>query len=312
MFDELVEKGYNNILSKYKIFENELLEIEDYKKNNKRINRKKCLWFLLYIALFDLLIFNFIESSIFLTIIMIEILLVIPIYVALTLTKYDKQKMKDNHETYGKVYDELTKEKINGYKNIFKTENIHFIQLSGINQDTYEELPHVEYDSFNSYNFLKYVIDNVFSCESAKVITTKEAYDPDYADDTVEVFNGNFTKIEYNIDCNEKIYLITKGLKKRHMDKYIKNNGMKKINSDFLEFDAYTSNEVLFNKIINEEVINMLDGFSRKDNTEFEILIENNKIYIKIPENKKFFTLINALKLQETRRRNKIRNIVFI
>ena len=299
MFDELVEKGYNNIVNKYRIFENELSEIKDYKKDNKKKNRKKCLWFLLYITIFDLLIFKFIELEKFFSIFIYEIVLVIPIYVALTLTKYDKQKIKEDYETYGKVYNELTKEKIDAYKNIFKTENIHFIQSSGISKKIYEEVPYAEYEYFNSYNSLKYVIDNIFKCESAKVVTSKGQTD---GGDAI-IFNGIFAKIESNVDCNERIYLITKGLKRKHIDKYIKNNEMEKIDFDYQEFDAYTSNRDLFNKIINEEVINMLKNFSKKDNIKFEILIENNKIYIKIPDNNfaDFINFIKELKQQEGR-----------
>ncbi len=93
----------------------------------------------------------------------------------------------------------------------------------------------------------------------------------------IEIFQGIFTQT----DCNKDIGTYIK-ISKNQLKIFSKNDRVEMDSQEFEKyFDIYSEDKILAMRILTSDVMSMLIDFYNRYNLEYEIVIRNNKIYMR-------------------------------
>lgn len=275
--DDDFEKWYEKILNK---FNEELLQLKEIiaeeNKNNLHRFKKSMLTCLLLtvILVFVGIVFNIMDISF--SIIMFEVLLVLPILIVLILSNH-KESIQKRIDIRKSIIDIMFKSFDN---------SLEYSPKEGIASEIYNNAGVENYNNYNSKHLMSFAINNTHKLQMAETIAYYEYIDNEGKTQTKNNFSGTFATLNTPKPFKESLY-IKKDLHEQHainLKKVPINSTRVELDSQEFEenFDVYSSNKIIAMQILTSDVMVILNDFYKYMKKEFEITIKNDNIYIRV------------------------------
>lgn len=251
------------------------VSLNEAKKEKRKLNKIKLIICLIVDTILYFLLINFlsITFSIYSLFPVIMLIVIFDFIICKGIGSIFGKKQKE----YNSKFKEIVIKKI--MDNFY--ENLEYFPNKQLPEAVYKEAKYNEYyTNYDSEDYLEAKINNEYDIDLAEVITTSEE---EYTDsegnehtNEVTVFNGLFTKIVIDKSINSKIEIVQNG-------QVLFNK--KRLKMDFNEFEKYfdvvSQNKILGMQILTPDVMLELLEFLNNYNTKFDIVINNNVIYIR-------------------------------
>lgn len=137
-----------------------------------------------------------------------------------------------------------------------------------------------DYDEYYSDDYIEAKINNKYDIEMAEVetvrIETTEDSDGDEDTRTIPVFCGLFAKIVIDKSINSKLEIKQDGSHR------FSKNRLEMDSSEFEKyFDVSSTNKIIGMQLLTADVMEELIDFESKTNMKYDIVINNNNIYLR-------------------------------
>lgn len=159
-------------------------------------------------------------------------------------------------------------------------DNLEYFPYKPMPERIYKEAKYKEYyNRYRSDDYLEAKINNNYDISMAEVITEEEETETDSDGNTHTttdtIFHGLFAKIVIDKSINSELRIqrnsILPNKKRLEMD-----------SSEFeKKFDVYSSNKIIGMQILTADIMEMLIEFRNRTKNEFDIVINNNEIYLR-------------------------------
>lgn len=265
------EEIYENLINIYgnKLEEARQLAISQ-KRNNKHIILKTILIGIIAIIVNLYLIFYVQKNVEILTIILMVVIYFVPVYTIKTAFKNNKEKeyyklFKKDVINYliGFFYDNFT------YKPAGKKEDNLLIRKNYITANFETSTTISSQDLITGFN----------KCQKFQIADISTYYESSYDNKYVEGFQGLFAVLDINKKLNTEIVI-------RSIKKSIFEKKYPKLETDSVEFqkvfDLYASNKISAMQLLTADVMTILVDFYNRIKRDFDIIIKDNHIYLRI------------------------------
>lgn len=145
----------------------------------------------------------------------------------------------------------------------------------------YDEADYDEdYDEYYSDDYIEAKINNKYDIEMAEVITqhveTKEDSDGNSHTTTTTKFHGIFVKIVIDKSINSKLEIKQDGSNRFSKER------LEMDSSEFEKyFDVSATNKIIGMQLLTADVMEELIDFENKTNMKYDVVINNNNIYLR-------------------------------
>ena len=180
-----------------------------------------------------------------------------------------------------KLYDEQYKEKVVDLmiKNFFN--NVDYVPEKGMSREIYNSVKYREsYDRYSSDDYIDAYIDDKYKIKMADITTEEEHTSTDSDGHTtttyVTVFSGLFAQIDMGKSINNRLEIRTnRSIAKK-----------KRVNMDSQEFEKYfdvsSTDKIVAMQLLTHDIMDLLLGMRRVLDRNFDIIIINNIMYIRL------------------------------
>lgn len=271
------ENWYENISNKFK---EELIKLEEIVKEEKENNRYK---FNISIVIFLITTMMLIVAgavfdimNIAGVIILLGILFALPILSILTLCNY-----KESSKQRIAIKKAIINIMIKSFEN-----DIEYYPEEGISTEIYDNVNVEQYNYYYSNHLMSLKINNNHELQMAETQSWYERSNSKGERKITNHFKGTFANLNTPKSFSEMIYIkrgILNGLV--HDEKNLPDKVMAvELDSQEFEekFDVYASNKIIAMQLLTSDVMILLNDFYKYMQREFEIIIKNDNIYIKI------------------------------
>lgn len=145
----------------------------------------------------------------------------------------------------------------------------------------YKEADYNEsYDIYDSEDYLEGLIANKYEIKMAEVLTQREESHTNSKGETetrtITMFHGLFAKIYMDKSINSELTIV------KNAGMLFQKNRLKMDSREFEKyFDVKASNKIIGMQLLTADVMEELIEFKNKTNIEFDININNNKLYLR-------------------------------
>ena len=177
---------------------------------------------------------------------------------------------------YGKVFKNvIIKELINNFYN-----NVEYFPNKEMPERIYDEGKYEYYNRYYSDDYIEAMINNGYNVTMAEVKTVEERTTTDSDGDThttrITKFHGIFAKIVIDKSINSKLEI------KRNRTGGFGKNKLEMDSSEFEKyFDVLATNKIIGMQLLTADVMEELINFINKTNIGYDIIINNNNIYLR-------------------------------
>ena len=180
-----------------------------------------------------------------------------------------------NKNKYNLKYKEIVIKKI--MNNFY--DNLEYFPLKLMPEYIYRKCNYEYYNRYTSDDYFEAQIDNKYSIQMAEVRTVKEETYRDSKGNTktrkIIKFHGLFGKIEMDKSIGSEMKIVQNA-------KVIMKDKLNMDSSEFEKyFDVQASNKIIGMQLLTSEVMEELIEFRNKTNMEYDILINNNELYLR-------------------------------
>ena len=178
------------------------------------------------------------------------------------------------------------------YKQLFKEviirelisnfyDNLIYLPMEKMPNEIYNEAKYDEYyNRYNSEDYIKAKIDSKYQLNMAEIKTQQlEEYTDSEGNihrSTKTIFYGIFSKIVIDKSINSELKIKRNG-------SYFFNNKRLEMDSGQFEkyFDVYATNQIIGMQLLTADIMEILIDFQNKNNIKYDIIINNNVIYLR-------------------------------
>lgn len=167
--------------------------------------------------------------------------------------------------------------------------NLNYLPQNILNQNTYNEGNYKEYyNRYRSDDYLNGKIEDKYEIEMANILTQKVERHTDSKGNsrttTTTIFSGIFAKITLDKSINTTLRI------QRNSSIFEKN----KLNMDSQEFEKYfdvlSDNQIIGMQLLTSDVMQKLTEFYNSVDYRFDIVINNNTMYLRFHSGRMFET----------------------
>lgn len=187
---------------------------------------------------------------------------------------------------------QLFRKQTRRYNNVFKKvvieklienfyDNIEYFPNKEMPERIYEEAEYNEdYDEYYSDDYIEAKINNEYDIEMAEIgtvrIETTEDSEGNKKTRTIPIFGGLFAKIVIDKSINSKLEIKQDGSHRFSKDR------LEMDSSEFEKyFDVSATNNIIGMQLLTADVMEELVDFENKTNMKYDIVINNNNIYLR-------------------------------
>lgn len=187
---------------------------------------------------------------------------------------------------------QLFRKQTRRYNNVFKKvvieklienfyDNIEYFPNKEMPERIYEEAEYNEdYDEYYSDDYIEAKINKEYDIEMAEVgtvrIETTEDSEGNKKTRTIPIFGGLFAKIVIDKSINSKLEIKQDGSHRFSKDR------LEMDSSEFEKyFDVSATNNIIGMQLLTADVMEELIDFENKTNIKYDIVINNNNIYLR-------------------------------
>ena len=205
---------------------------------------------------------------------------------------------------YNEKYKEIVIEKM--LKEFF--DDVDYVPKKQMPENIYKSVFESYYDYYMSDDYMDALIDNKYKISMADIYTaSREEYEDingfkEFR--TMTIFSGIFAKINLGKSIKNKIEIIQNfGI-----------NGRTKVNMDSREFesffDVYATDNIVAMQILTHEIMDFLVSFKKILNESYDVIIDNDCMYIRLHIGKMFESKLNSKELIDKQSTEKYYNII--
>ena len=195
---------------------------------------------------------------------------------------------------YGKYEVLYKKEVIEALLKYF-FEKVDYKPNNGMSRNIYNENKEYEYyDIYYSDDYMEGIIDNKYSIQMADVTTQekKETRNSEGERETkiVTLFSGLFAKINIEKSIESKIAI-------KQNNSIMKTERLEMDSNEFEEyFDVSTSDNIKGMQLLTHDIMELLVKFRAQNKIPYDLVIENNNMYIRLETGSMFEGIFNNKK----------------
>ena len=200
------------------------------------------------------------------------------------------------HSGYLKLYKKEIVENI--LKNFF--EKVNYNPDGDMPKNIYNENKEYEYyDIYYSDDYMEGIIDNKYSIQMADVTTQEEEETRNSKGETetrvITLFSGLFAKINLKKSIEGKLVI-------KHNNSIMREERLEMDSNEFEKyFDVSTSDKIKGMQLLTHDIMELLVEFRVQNEITYDLVIENNNMYIRLDTGSLFESSFNSKKVIDER-----------